>query len=151
MKMSHDTHSNTHSNFIEVAQKLVALDYYALEACEASICRIENTIYRKYLQNLVNDHKRHVGELNKLLLVHDQYSAGSPGMRRWIARGKIIIQNLSRDNSILKAMLSNKEDTSKVYNNMNNHLDKWQDGSEICKKGWSNNSEFYATQGTHSS
>jgi rubrerythrin len=126
----------TQSDFTKVIKELIELDYDAVEAYEAAVNRLENTGYKEQMQKFKKDHERHVTELNKILLAHGEQSVTGPGAKQWLTKGKVVLSDMIGDDiTILKAMLTNEEDTTKAYERVNNHEKKWSSAFEVVARG----------------
>jgi predicted outer membrane protein len=119
--------------------ELVELELDAIEAYKLAISKLENQNYKTYLEEFVKDHENHVEKLNELLIAHGKRSVKEAGLKQWLAKGKVYLRDLiGDDNSILKAMLSNEEDTNTAYERMNSRDDRWEDAREILAKSFEN-------------
>jgi rubrerythrin len=127
----------TQTSFANALRALIELDFDAIEAYEAAINRIENEEYKVQLQNFKEDHQRHVQELNQLLTIHNEKISSGPDAKKWLTQGKVVISGIMGDNAILRAMLSNEEDTNTAYDRVENHPEVWADAKEILSAGFS--------------
>jgi bacterioferritin (cytochrome b1) len=126
----------TQSNFTKVIKELIELDYDAVEAYEAAISRLKNTGYKEHMQKFKKDHERHVTELNEILLAHGEQQVTGPSAKQWLTKGKVVLSDMVGDDiTILKAMLTNEEDTNKAYERANNHEKKWDSALKVLAKG----------------
>lgn len=126
----------TQSDFTKVIKELIELDYDAVEAYETAISRLKNTGYKEYMQKFKNDHERHVAELNEILLAHGEEQVTGPSAKQWLTKGKVVLSDMVGDDiTILKAMLTNEEDTNKAYERVNSHEKKWDNAIEAVAKG----------------
>lgn len=126
----------TQTEFSAAVKELIELDYDAVEAYEAAILRLENTVYKGKLSEFMEDHKHHIQEFSSLLKKHNcDIPTGPSTAKQWLAKGKVVLANLVGDNAILSAMLSNEEDTNTAYERMNERTDKWDDAKDIIKQG----------------
>lgn len=130
------TFVGTQSSFVDATKDLVELDYDAVEAYEAAINRLENADARERLAIFKGDHERHIQELTTLLKNHGEEAPSAPSVgKQWLAKGKVVLANIIGDSLIIKAMISNVEDTNQAYERMNKRIDKWQDADDILKRG----------------
>jgi len=127
----------TQNNFVDAIRELVELDFDAIEAYEAASNRIESDEYKVQLQNFKEDHERHVQELNQLLATHNEKIVLGPDAKKWLTQGKVVVMSLMGDKAILKAMLTNEEDTNTAYDRVENHPGIWDDSKEILSSGYS--------------
>jgi rubrerythrin len=122
-------------NFADAMQDLLELEYDAIEAYEAAIERLETKEYRDKLSEFLSDHKRHVGDLSRLLGKHDEDIPTSPSGKQWITKGRVVLANLVGDSYVLTAMAANEVDTNTAYERMNKHKDCWDDAVDVLKRG----------------
>lgn len=54
------TFVGTQNSFVEALQCLIELDYNAVEAYQTAIDRLESKVYKSQLEELCDDHKRHI-------------------------------------------------------------------------------------------
>lgn len=127
----------TQESFSDAVRALIELDFDAIEAYEAAINRIEDAEFKTQLQNFKEDHARHVKELNQLLTIHNEDIVSGPDAKQWLTQGKVVLGSLMGDNAILKAMLSNEQDTNTAYERVENHAEAWVDAKEILSLGFS--------------
>lgn len=107
------------SNFIDAVKELIELDYDAVEAYETAINRLENLEYKDKLRDFQGDHKRHVKELSAFLTESgEEAPKGADMSKNLLVKGKVAISAILGDDNILKAMLSNEEDTNTAYERM---------------------------------
>lgn len=109
------TRVGTEDKPVEMLEHLLSLEYDAIEAYDAAIERLDNEAWKAQLSSFRNDHERHTRELTPLI----QRMGGNPptksGGKAMLAAGKVKLANLMGDESILKAMRSNEDDTNKAY------------------------------------
>ena len=130
------TFTGTQSEFFDALKNLVELDYDAVEAYEAAINRLENQKYKNQLLEFKKDHERHIKEVSDLLQKHNEEAPTGPSIgKQWLTKGKVVLAEIAGDNAILKAMLSNEEDTNLAYKRLNERVDKWEDSVQILEKG----------------
>ena len=126
----------TQKNFSKALQELAELDYDAVEAYKATIEKLENSSYKARMEEFKGDHERHIKEINGLLAAHDVETVKGPTAKGWLTEGKVRLANMvGDDNTILKAMLSNEEDTNTAYRRLNDHADKWADAIKMLERG----------------
>jgi rubrerythrin len=129
------TMTGTQTYFQDALKDLVELDYDAVEAYDAAIDRLENEKYKEKLTEFKQDHSRHIRELSEILRKHGDAPPTSPSAKQWLTKGKVIIANLVGDTTILRAMLSNEEDTNTAYDRIDQRTDKWPDAAPIIQRG----------------
>lgn len=126
----------TQSDFTKVIKELIELDYDAIEAYETAINRLKNTGYKAQMQEFKADHERHVDELNEILSAHGEPEVEGPSAKQWLTKGKVVLSDLVGDDiTILKAMLTNEEDTTKAYERANSHEKKWDSTVDALSRG----------------
>lgn len=129
------TFVGTQNQFIDAMKSLIELDYDAVEAYEAAINRLENSVYRDKLREFKEDHERHIRDLSALLRKHKETPPTGPSIKRVLTKGKVVIANIAGDKAILKAMLDNEEDTNKAYQAMVDREDQWEDSKAVLIQG----------------
>lgn len=123
----------TQESFIKAIQELVELDYDAIGAYESAIKNLDNSVYRKKLEEFKQDHKRHITELSRFLeRQKEKVPSGPDNTKRLLAKAKVEIASLFGDQNILSAMLSNEEDTNTAYSRMNSRVVESND-AEIAR------------------
>jgi rubrerythrin len=125
----------TQVRFDEALYELCELDYDAIEAYKAAINRLENKEYVSKMEEFKQDHQQHVQEISNLLRKHQAKAPDGPSPKNILTQGKVVLANLLGDQAILKAMLSNEQDTNTAYERLNDHEEKWEDSLDILKKG----------------
>lgn len=123
------------SKFEDALYELCELDYDAIEAYQAAIERLEKKEYVEKLQEFKVDHQRHVSDITSLLNKHQAKAPTGPDAKQYLTKGKVILANLMGDEAILKAMLTNEEDTNIAYERLNDHAGKWEDSETILNQG----------------
>lgn len=129
------TFVGTQNTILEAVQSLMELDYDAMEAYEAAINRVDREDYKKKLKEFHADHKRHVDELSDYLRKQGLKPDVGPSVKQWLTKGKVFLANMIGDMTILRAMLSNEEDTNKAYDAMLQREDAKEDLKIILRKG----------------
>lgn len=107
----------------ELLQDLIELDYDAIEAYEEAIERLDNREYQMKLREFCEDHRRHTRNLGDHLREMDEEVPSGPGGKHWLTKGKVVLADMMGDESILKAMKSNEDDTNKAYERAVDHQD----------------------------
>lgn len=102
-------------NKLEMLQDLIKLDLAAAEAYQAAIDRLENAGYRQQLESFKRDHERHVEDLSPIVREMGGEVPDSAGAKEMLTEGKVALSSLGGDDSILKAMKSNENDTNIAY------------------------------------
>lgn len=124
------------ADFAKAISELIELDYDAVEAYELAIQRLKSISYKNKIEEFKKDHERHINELNEILVIHNKVKVKGPSSKQWLTKGKVVLSNLvGNDITILKAMLTNEEDTNTAYERVNNHQEKWNDAITVLKQG----------------
>ncbi|WP_131784099.1 ferritin-like domain-containing protein [Legionella gresilensis] len=125
----------TQEKFEDALYELCELDYDAVEAYEAAINRLDKKDYVSKMEEFKNDHQRHIEEISNLLRKHQAKVPDGPSPKNILTQGKVVLANLMGDEAILKAMLSNEQDTNTAYERLNEHKEKWGDANTILSRG----------------
>ena len=83
------TFVGTQNNFSKALEKLLELEYEALEIYETAINHIEDINYKQELVNAKNDHDKHITELSKILSDKEIEVPKGLGGTQWITIKKI--------------------------------------------------------------
>lgn len=132
------TQVGTQTSFIEAVKELIELDYDAVEAYEVAIKNLEKSEYKKKLESFKEDHHRHIKELSDFLSrCNEEAPTGPDNIKHLMAMGKVKLGALFGDKNILKAMISNEEDTNEAYKRMNSRVEEASDPkiAQIIGKG----------------
>jgi len=103
--------------------ELTELEYDAVEAYQAAIDRLDNPEYARSLRSFRDDHERHTRELKPFVRELGGTPAEEAGAKSLLTSGKVMIASLAGDEAILRAMLSNEEDTNTAYERATRHDD----------------------------
>lgn len=125
----------TQNKFEDALYELCELDFDAVEAYEAAVNRLKKESFKQKLMEFKKDHERHITEISTLLEKHQVKAPEGPSLKGLLTQGKVVFANLIDDEAILKAMLTNEEDTNTAYERLNSHKEKWEDASDVLKKG----------------
>lgn len=93
---------------------LIVLDLDAIEAYEAAIARV-SIVDREHLTRFMEDHRRHVRELSGLVRGLGVEPKSEADYKSILTKGKVVIAGLFDDESVLRAMKSNEDDTNQAY------------------------------------
>ena len=127
----------TQTDFTDAVKELIELEFDAVEAYEAALNRIESSVYKQKLAEFKEDHLRHIQELSAVSQQHGgEVPQGPNAIKSFLTQGKVVLGNLIGDIAILKAMLSNEQDTNTAYERMENRDDKWLDVRAILDKAF---------------
>lgn len=128
----------TQKSFVEAIKELVELDYDAIGAYESALNNLENPEYKKSFEEFMSDHKRHISELCDFLSrCNEEYPKGPDNFKKLLLKGKVEIASIFGDQNILRAMLSNEEDTNTAYERINARVNESTDStiSEVISRG----------------
>lgn len=129
------TRVGTQDEFVDALFELCELDYDAVEAYQAAINRLDDDSYKIQLSKFKTDHERHIREISAILSKHNAKVPDGPSAKHFLTQGKMVLANLFGDEAILKAMLSNEQDTNLAYERLNSRKDEWDDAKEILQRG----------------
>ena len=130
-------------DLINAIKSLIELDYDAIKAYESATHRLQNDDYIETLNGFKSDHARHVKELSSYLTQHHQTPPHEADVKSVLTQGKVVIAGLINDEAILKAMLSNEEDTNTAYERICSRSDLPDDLLEILKRGLEDEKKHY--------
>lgn len=94
---------------------MLELEHDAIAAYQAAIERLDTAAYKKKLAEFTSDHERHIHDLTQLVQSEGGVAEESGDAKKLLTKGKVVIAQMAGDNSILKAMRSNEEQTTKAY------------------------------------
>lgn len=110
-------------NVVDKLNKLIQLDYDAIEAYGAAVEKLQNHGYKEQIAKFGQDHVRHVEVLSALVDGYGGVAATGPDLKRLLTKGKVVIADLvGGDRAILMAMVANEEVTNKTYEEALNDL-----------------------------
>ena len=124
----------TESDVMEALRNLIELDYDAVEAYEAAISRLDDSILRQGLASFLDDHLRHIRELSPVVHQMGGEVPTQGDMRRWLTKGKVVIGNILGDRGVLMAMKSNEDDTNEAYEHASARGDLSSDLGQLLVK-----------------
>lgn len=99
----------------DLLNSLIEIDLDAVEAYEAAIERIDDEGDKARLTGFMNDHERHVRELQPLVTELGEKPVDKPDIKRVLTKGKVVLAGLAGDRAILLAMKTNEDDTNTAY------------------------------------
>lgn len=123
------------SNFIQMLNDLIELDYDAIEAYTAAINRLEDASSREYFAQFRSDHERHTQELTQLVTDLGGTPSTGPSFKHYLTQGKVVLADLFGDEAILGAMKTNEDDTNTAYERAVNHDKKPAIAHDVLKQG----------------
>ncbi|EFA79653.1 hypothetical protein PPL_07512 [Heterostelium album PN500] len=137
MSMMYTKEKNTNNeSFVSALQKLVECDYDAIESYKISIDHMSDERSKEVLEEYMLDHQRHIRDLTELLWQHGESVPSGPSSKRFLSRGKVVLDEMrGNDSAILSAMHSNEDDTNRAYERICNRSDLWQASRSILERG----------------
>lgn len=105
----------TESELIHLLKNLVRLDYDAVDAYQAAIDRLDDSLNREQFSKFMADHQRHIENVGMHLKNLGELPPEKGDIKSYLTQGKVMIGGLMGDNAIIKAMKTNEEDTNKAY------------------------------------
>jgi rubrerythrin len=96
-------------------RSLAELDYDTVLAYETAIEKLDDADAKKQLAEFRDDHRRHIDDINLLLVDLDGKPLVEDDFKHVLLEGKVFIASILGDRAILKAMQSNEEETTKTY------------------------------------
>lgn len=103
------------NNLADLLERLICLDYDAIDAYDQAIQRLEDPTSKQNLSSFRADHERHVRDLSPHLSRLGKKVPTGGDIKRFLTQGKVVLAALVGDLSILKAMWSNEDTTNKEY------------------------------------
>ncbi|MDP1724088.1 MAG: DUF2383 domain-containing protein [Alphaproteobacteria bacterium] len=97
------TEKQLESDFIKAIKDTIEVDYDAIAAYEAAIDRVEKEETKQALQDFKKDHEKHVEELSSFIKSKDEVPPTGPSLKSVLTKGKVILDNLIGNMTILKA------------------------------------------------
>lgn len=102
-------------DLIDRLNKLIELDFDAIEAYEAAIERMSDVSDAEQLRLFMGDHEEHTRNLSDLVIGFGGTPASKADFKRVLTKGKVVIAGLAGETAVLKAMKSNEDDTNQAY------------------------------------
>jgi uncharacterized protein (TIGR02284 family) len=100
---------------ISLLNRLIALEYDAIEAYKAASARVSATGDRAHLAEFIADHRRHVTELGNIVRNFGGEPTSHGDLRQVVTKGKVLLGGLSGESAVLEAMHSNEIATTRAY------------------------------------
>jgi len=105
----------TETTAADLIKNLLILEHDAIAAYDSTIERLESAEYRQQIETFRRDHGAHVQELGRIADTMDIDKPMEGDMKQWLTTGKVALADLAGDNTILKAMKTNEDDTVAAY------------------------------------
>lgn len=102
-------------DLLKLLNDLIELDLDAVEAYRIAIDKLESVADKAQLGLFMNDHQRHVRELQQLVIAMGANPASSADAKAVLTKGKVALGSLFGDRAILMAMKTNEDDTNTAY------------------------------------
>jgi uncharacterized protein (TIGR02284 family) len=106
---------NSEQQVADLLERLITVDYDAIDAYDQAIQRISDTPSKQNLTSFRADHERHVRDLSAHLIKLGKKPPTGGDFKRFLTQGKVVIASLVGDLTILKAMWSNEDTTNREY------------------------------------
>ena len=127
------TLAGTQDTLEDLVTSLLNLEKDAIEAYDAVIERLEDNTLSAQVSEFRQDHHRHVSELSEFATSHGfEIPEGTP--KSMLTSGKVVLADLFGDETILKAMRTNEEDTVQAYENALNQSVCREELRNICTR-----------------
>lgn len=124
----------TQKSLVDCLDALLELDYDAIEAYEAAIERVDDPDDKAELRSFLSDHERHVADLTPLVEALGKRASKGPDVKKWLAKGKVVIMGLAGANAVLLAMKTNEDDTNTAYERVVGRTDLTDDVRRIVER-----------------
>ena len=127
------TFAGTQDNLEDLVTSLLNLEKDALEAYDAVIERLEDNTLSAKVSEFRQDHHKHISALTELAN-NNGFEIPDGTMKSMLTSGKVVMADLFGDQTILKAMGSNEEDTVQAYENALKQSCCNKELKDICTK-----------------
>lgn len=127
----------TETDFIDMLNSLIRLDFDAIEAYEAAIARLERRSDAEQLRRFQEDHERHTREMAAIVRDLGGTPASGGGGKSMLTSGKVLLADLIGDRAILMAMKSNENDTNTAYERAILHGGKTPAANDLLQRNLS--------------
>jgi hypothetical protein len=94
---------------------LIALDYDAAMACQASIDRLDGVPDQAQVRSFMADHRRHILDLAPFVREYQGEPVAEADRRSIVAKGKVLVMGMLGVHAVLEALESNEETVVKAY------------------------------------
>ena len=110
------TLAGTQDTLEGLVTSLLNLENDAIEAYDAVIERLEDNTLSSKVSEFRQDHHNHISALSEFAKTHG-FEIPDGTAKSMLTSGKIVLADLFGDDTILKAMRTNEEDTVTAYEN----------------------------------
>jgi|AntRauTorcE11897_2_1112592.scaffolds.fasta_scaffold17481_2 rubrerythrin len=108
------TYVGSQDNIEDLVTALIKLEHAAGEAYDSAIERLDDVSLSSQVAELRQDHSRHMQDLSQIALALD-VDIPDGSAKEMLTQGKVVLADIMGDESILRAMGSNEEDTVTAY------------------------------------
>ncbi|WP_292289565.1 ferritin-like domain-containing protein [Marivita sp.] len=105
----------TENQMNDLLGNLLKLEHDAIAAYEATIERLDDAESKAQIESFRQDHNKHVAELESHAAKHGVDVPKEGDMKQYLTTGKVALAELAGDQTILKAMKTNEDDTVQAY------------------------------------
>lgn len=133
------TNVGNQTKFIDAIKELIELDYDAVDTYKLAIEKLKNLEYKDKFYEFKGDHNQHIKQLSAFLARNNEIAPTEPDkIKDLLMKAKVEGASFMGDKDILKAMLSNEEDTVTAYERMNKRVKESSDQkiAKIIADGW---------------
>jgi hypothetical protein len=100
---------------VAMLRDLAELDYDLVQAYETAIAKLEDVTIKRGMQVCVEDHRRHIVDLNVQIVELGGKPWVFDDFRHVLKEGKVFLASVIGDRGILKAMKSNEREVHEAY------------------------------------
>ncbi|EAQ01202.1 hypothetical protein OB2597_04340 [Pseudooceanicola batsensis HTCC2597] len=105
----------TENDATQLIQNLLHLEHDAIAAYDATISRLDDSSKRQQVEAFRQDHLNHVARLEEIAARLKIEAPSEGDMKQMLTTGKVAIAGLGGDDTVLKAMKTNEDDTVQAY------------------------------------
>ena len=127
------TSRGTEKDLGHALNRLLMIDFDAIEAYDAAIERLEDPTAKQQLREYRADHARHTTNLPPLIRMLGEEPAKDGDYKRLMTKGKVAILGLTGDDGVLRAMLSNEKETNEAYEHALQRDDLTPEAAEVVR------------------
>lgn len=127
----------TETDFIDMLNNLIRLDFDAIDAYEAAVERLERRGDAEQLRAFQADHQRHTREMAAIVRDLGGKPATAGGAKSMLTSGKVLLADLIGDRAILRAMKTNEDDTNTAYERAIRHGGMTPAANEVLQRNLS--------------
>ncbi|WP_119460592.1 ferritin-like domain-containing protein [Rhodospirillaceae bacterium SYSU D60014] len=124
----------TETDFIDMLNNLIRLDFDAIDAYEAAVDRLERRSDAEQLRAFQADHERHTREVAAIVRDLGGTPATAGDAKSMLTTGKVLLADLIGDKAVLRAMKTNEDDTNTAYERAVRHGSKTPAANEVLQR-----------------